>query len=167
MKRETPRLWLEPFDLRHLDELAEINADPNVMRYLSNSQTRAETKAGILRVAERWKSLGYGWWALVAKTDGAVVGAACLQNVENKLDNPLEIGWRLHPSAQGKGYATEAGQAAMDFAFEVVKTNRIIAIANPKNTASINVMKRLGMTDIGLSNYYDETCATYEMLRPI
>ena len=167
MKRETARLWLEPFAPEHAQGLHAMNADPEVMRFLDGPQTFEQTQGGITRVAARWAELGYGWWALIEKETGDLVGAACLQNTENKLENPLEIGWRLVPAAQGKGYATEAGQAAMDYAFEVIKAKRIISVAHPDNIASQKVMQRLGMTDIGLSTHYGEMCVTYEALSSI
>lgn len=161
MKRETARLWLEPFAPVHLDGLSVLDSDPDIMRFLGGPKTRAQTQDRIAAVAARWATLGYGWWALIAKADGALIGAACLQNVENNPDHPLEIGWRLAPVAQGKGYATEAGQAAMDYAFEVIKAKQVIAIADPDNAASIKVMQRLRMTYHGIARYYDTNCATY------
>jgi RimJ/RimL family protein N-acetyltransferase len=90
-----------------------------------------------------------------------------LQNLANKEDAALEIGWRLMPAYQGNGYATEAGQAAMDFGFNVVGVDYLCAVANPENLASQKVMQRLGMHYGGVQTHYDEPCAYYEMHRPV
>src|SRR5689334_7315980 len=98
----TARLRLEPFDLSHLDGLHEMNADPEVMRYITGRpETREETLAAIGRVQARWRGFGCSWWSLLDRTSGQVVGAGCIQNLR-RTDSPLpdrtcplEIGWRL------------------------------------------------------------------------
>ncbi|MCC8153373.1 MAG: GNAT family N-acetyltransferase [Tannerellaceae bacterium] len=54
-----------------------------------------------------------------------------------------EIGYTLHPDFQGKGYATEAVNAMMEYLFIVLKKHRIIASVDPRNTASIRLLERL------------------------
>lgn len=159
----TARLHLTPYAPAHTDALFAMNSDPQVMRYLGDPQTRDQTVEGIARVQARWKMLGYGWWTIFEKGSETIVGAACLQNLAHVENAPLEIGWRLMTAHQGKGYATEAGQAAVDFGFERVGVDYICAVASPENTASQNVMKRLGMRYVGVQTHYDEPCAYYEI----
>ncbi len=165
MKIETERLLLEPFELGHLNGLHAMDSDPDVMRFLGPLKTMKETEAAITRVAERWKQLGYAWWALVEKKSSAIVGAACVQNTANVPEAPLEIGWRLATAEQGKGYATEAGQAAMDFAFDHLGAEYVIAVADQENTSSHKVMQRLGMTYRGIEPHYDAQLTTYVRYR--
>jgi RimJ/RimL family protein N-acetyltransferase len=165
MKLETQRLFLEPFALPHLDALHAMDADPKVMRFLGPLRSKDETRTAILRIAERWLSLGYGWWALRHKDSGAILGAACVQNLAQIPDAPLEIGWRLTPSAQGQGYATEAGHAALRFAFENLAADCVLAVADPENIASHRVMQRLGMTYRGLEDHYAAQLTTYVRYR--
>lgn len=159
----TERLHLVPFAPEHAEALYAMNSDPDVMRYLSATQTRDETDQSIARVQDRWERLGYGWWTIFLKETDTVVGSACLQNLAHNEDAPLEIGWRLMTAHHGKGYATEAGQAAMDFGFEQVGVDYVCAVARPENTASQKVMQRLGMTHVGLQTHYDMPCVVYEM----
>lgn len=158
---ETKRLCLEPFAERHLTGLHALDSDPDVMRFLGPVKTVDETRDAIARVSERWQRLGYGWWAMTEISSGSVIGAACLQNIANVDDAPLEVGWRLAPSARGKGYATEAGKAAMDFAFDCIGTSLVLAVADQENTASHRVMQRLGMTYRGVETHYDQPLTTY------
>ncbi|WP_039016900.1 GNAT family N-acetyltransferase [Halocynthiibacter namhaensis] len=161
----TQRLRLVPFSTEHQDALYEMDSDPDVMRYLGDGsvKTPEETAAGIERVQKRWRKLGYGWWAVFECETNEIIGAACLQNLANQDEAPLEIGWRLKPSAQGKGFATEAGFAAIRFAFEEIGTDYLVAVANPQNYASQQVMERLGMRCIGVEEHYAEPCVVYEL----
>ncbi|MDO6589104.1 N-acetyltransferase [Loktanella sp. D2R18] len=162
----TERLRLEPFAPAHADALFAMNSDPDVMRFLGGVQTREQTEEGIAKVQARWATLGYGWWAVFLKDTDTIIGAACLQNLAHKDDAPLEIGWRLMTQYHGKGYATEAGQAAMDFGFNQIGVPYICAVAIPENAASQRVMKRLGMRYVNIQVHYDEICAYYEIAKP-
>ena len=123
----------------------------------------SKTQSTIARVRERWGRLGYSWWAIFERDSEEVIGAACLQNVANVEGAELEIGWRLSTSATGKGFATEAGKAAADYAFDVIGVDHVIAVAHPDNIASHRVMQRVGMTYRGIETHYDEDCTTYVM----
>lgn len=162
----TERLRLIPFAMEHLEGLYEINADPDVMRYIRPVQTKDEVENWITGQQSAWAKYGFGWWAIVHRDTQAVIGAACLQHLAHLETNPLEIGWRLRPAAQGKGYATEAGRAAMAFAFNVIGVSKLMSVAHPENVGSTRVMERLGMTYVGIQTHYDVPCATYEIYRP-
>lgn len=162
----TERLHLTPFALGHADALFAMNSNPDVMRYLGDTQTRNETEAGIARVQARWETYGFAWWTIFLKDTDTIIGAACLQNLAHKDDAPLEIGWRLMPAYQGQGYATEAGQAAMDFGFERIGVDYLCAVTNPENIASQKVMQRLGMRYVGIQTHYEVPCVYYEKYKP-
>lgn len=162
----TDRLYLAPFAPEHAKGLYALNSDPEVMQYLGAPQSMKEIKKSIDSVTSRWGKLGYAWWTILLKDTDTVIGAACLQNLAHDKDAPLEMGWRLLPKFQGKGYATEAGKAAMGFGFDVVGVDYLCAVANPENMASQKVMQRLGMTYVGVQTHYDEPCAYYEMHKP-
>ena len=159
----TQRLQLIPFAPSHEDGLFEMNSNPQVMRYLGPVQTREETRSSIERQGEKWSKFGFGWWSIFEIGSDNLVGAACLQHLGHVETNPLEIGWRLAPEAQGKGYATEAGRAAMEFGFDVIGETYLTAVTAPDNKASARVMERLGMRYIGIQTHYDEPCVTYEI----
>lgn len=161
----TDRLLLTPFAPEHREGLFEMNSNPEVMRYLSDPQTQEQVDEMIAKVQARWGKYGFAWWTVLLRDTDTVIGAACLQHLAHIEENPLEIGWRLIPDYHGKGYATEAGQAAMDFGFNTVGVDYVCAVADPENTASTKVMERLGMTYAGIQTHYDVPCATYEKHR--
>ena len=163
---QTERLDLVPFASAHLDGLFAMNSDPQVMRYLGDVQTRDETAEGIARVQRRWETYGFSWWAVLLRGTDQVIGAACVQHLARNEDAPLEIGWRLAAAHHGKGYATEAGRAAMDYGFDRVGVDYLVAVTDVENVASQKVMQRLGMTYRGVETHYDQPCTVYEIHRP-
>jgi Acetyltransferases, including N-acetylases of ribosomal proteins len=165
MDLETPRLRLEPYNDSHFEGLRVMESDPLVMRYISNgiAKTPEETWEGIRRVKARWEQYGFSWWAIKETSSGAIVGAACLQHLANVDGAPLEIGWRLVPEHNGKGYATEAAKAIIDFAAERAGATYLVAVADPENIPSQRVMQRLGMTYKAIEQHYDVPCVVYEL----
>jgi RimJ/RimL family protein N-acetyltransferase len=167
----TSRLRLEPFTQDHLAGLNKLNSDPEVMRYISagRPETLEDTRAVIERVMTRWRELGYSWWAIVERVTGEVVGAGAIQNLRREatlvpdLACPLEIGWRLRRDRWGQGLAVEAANAMGDFAFRHLKARELLAVCDPANTASANVMKRLGMQEAGVQRWYGKDLLTYRI----
>ena len=60
-----------------------------------------------------------------------------------------EVGWGLHPDAQGKGYGVEAATAAIDYAFDVLDWTEVIHCIDPDNTPSQRLAERLGSRNLG------------------
>jgi RimJ/RimL family protein N-acetyltransferase len=165
----TARLRLEPFTDSHVNGLNALNADPEVMRYISGRPERLEeTIAVVQRVKQRWIEFGYSWWSFIDQASGRIVGAGCLQNLRREASSlpdpasPLEIGWRLRRDCWGQGLATEAAHRMARFAFDDLHADELYAVCHPANTASANVMKRLGMQFRGLQTWYGENLATYQ-----
>ncbi|MEM9785289.1 MAG: GNAT family N-acetyltransferase [Pseudomonadota bacterium] len=163
----TSRLRLEPYQARHAKALNAINNEPDVMRFLSDgeAETLQETRNLIKRVTRRWEQLGYSWWAIIDVDTDQIIGAACLQHVAGQPGAELEIGWRLTAGATGKGYATEAGLAAANYAFDVVGADHVIATAHPDNLPSHRVMERIGMMFRGIERHYDMPSTTYVLTK--
>ncbi|MDQ7956746.1 MAG: GNAT family N-acetyltransferase [Rhodocyclaceae bacterium] len=152
----TERLRLEPFAEHHLDGLHEMNRRPEVMQYITGqAESREQTAEGIARVQRCWAAWGTGWWAFVRKADGRIVGAGCVQHLrpeaampadlDSLRNNPLEIGWRLHPEFWHQGLASEAAERMAAFAFTNLDAKELLAVRHPANADSARVMDRLGM----------------------
>jgi RimJ/RimL family protein N-acetyltransferase len=119
-------------------------ADPEVMRFLEDGYPldRAAAFRSIAVHIGHWHLRGYGQWALVERATGELVGRAGLWQPEGWPG--LEVGWLLDRGSWGRGFATEAGRAAIDYAFGVVGARRVISLIRPGNHPSIRVAERLG-----------------------
>ncbi|MES2298655.1 MAG: GNAT family N-acetyltransferase [Pseudomonadota bacterium] len=162
----TARLRLEPFDMSHLDGLARMNSDPDVMRYLTGKpESREETEAAIVRIQGRWIEWGYSWWSFIELESKEVIGAGTIQRLGHDRANPLEIGWRLRKDKWGQGYASEAARTMAAFAFDSIGDDLLSAVCHPENLDSARVMQRLGMTYHGVETWYDMDTSVYRMTR--
>jgi RimJ/RimL family protein N-acetyltransferase len=145
----TERLVLRPFVLSDLDELAVIHAEESFWWYpLRSGMSKKETAGFLERVTARYDSDGFGIEALLDRASGTMIGWAGLA-VPHFLPEILpavEVGWRLASAWRGRGLATEAGAAAVEFAFTTGGLERIVSIYEPENVASGRVMEHLGFT---------------------
>jgi len=147
---ETPRLRLLPWSAgpEDIDALRSIASDPEVMRYINNSQPWPEERLRefVERQIRQYSTLGYCYWKLVLKeTENNVLSGFCGIQPLAETGEP-EIGWWLARSCWGIGLATEAAQEALRDAFERVGVEHVVSVAHPQNRASIHVMERLGMS---------------------
>jgi RimJ/RimL family protein N-acetyltransferase len=146
----TERLRLVPLADRHLELEVELDADPEVMRYLTGrARSRDEVVASHARRmarAEPVDGLGY-WTAFRSGGDQAFVGLMMLPPDPDRPEDPsvAELGYRLARSGWRQGLATEASFRLLQHAFETVGQSRVIARTMAVNTGSRGVMKALGL----------------------
>jgi RimJ/RimL family protein N-acetyltransferase len=160
----TLRLRLEPCNDSHLQGLHQVNLDPEVMRYITGRpDTLEDTQAMIDRIKARWADTGYSWWCFIELGLEEVIGAGCIQHLGCDRNNPLETGWRLRRDKWGQGFASEAAERMAAFAFETPKGELLCAVCDPANTASSNVMKKLGMQYRRNERWYGMETAVYDM----
>ena len=149
----TGRLTLRAFEDADLDAFAAIGADPEAMRFTGGVRTRAETWLRMASYQGHWVLRGYGQWAVVERESSRFVGRAGLWNPEGWPE--LEVGWTLARDVWGRGYATEAGRAAVDWARSALGLTRIASCIVPGNDRSIAVAERLGMTFDRMASFPD------------
>lgn len=146
---ETDRLTLRGWRDDDLDTLAAIHADPEVMRYIADGrpQDRERTAAFLDKHQRLWRERGFGLFAVEPRATGTLIGWAGLAVPEflPEVLPAVEIGWRLSRPAWGHGYATEAAEAALRFAFDEAGLDRVISIRHVGNVRSGRVMAKLGM----------------------
>ena len=151
--REIPRIRTKRLLLREwldsdLEPFAAMNADPEVMAFMSRSLDRAASDAFVERIRARWAADGHGLWALERLDDGSFIGFVALAapNFEAPFTPCVEVGWRLARSAWGQGFATEAARAALAWGFETLGLDEVVSFTTVANERSRAVMERLGMT---------------------
>jgi RimJ/RimL family protein N-acetyltransferase len=147
---ETERLVLRRFTEGDVDNLVELDRDPDVMRYINGGRPtpRTEIERDVLPRFlwyYTWSD-AYGFWAAIEKSTGAFLGWFHFRpDLDGGAPDEPELGYRLLRSAWGKGYATEGSQALIEKGFAVLGARRVYASTMAVNTASQRVMERAGL----------------------
>jgi [ribosomal protein S5]-alanine N-acetyltransferase len=158
----TERLKLRGFAAGDLEALCAVFGDPEVMRYVGVERRpleRAQLAASQERVREHWDEHGFGPLAVVERASGTLVGEAGLQVLDGGPE--VELTYTLARAAGGRGYATEAARAALAWGFAGLRLQRIVAVAYPRNVASLKVIAKLGMAPEGTQFCYGATLAKF------
>ncbi|TYA74448.1 GNAT family N-acetyltransferase [Seonamhaeicola marinus] len=149
---ETERLILRELRLTDLDGLFELDSNPKVHRYLGNKPVKTiEASEKMLRsIINQYEERGIGRWAAIEKSTGDFIGWSGLRlNTEfvmNGYDKFYDVGYRLIPRYWGKGYATESGKAAVNYAFNTLKLPELYGITEQGNEASHKALLKIGLT---------------------
>ncbi len=142
---ETDRLLLRPWQPSDRAAFTALTYDPEVMRYVHGGMPYSEDEVDewLTRQARQLKEHNVCMGAMIEKASGRLVGIAGTQPLGTTGE--LEIGWWLASDVWGRGYATEAGGAAMRHVLETLGHPRVVAIIDPGNEPSKRVVGRLGM----------------------
>jgi RimJ/RimL family protein N-acetyltransferase len=142
---DTERLIIRPWRAEDRAAFHTIMTDPEVTQYVHGGKpyTDAQTDEWLARQARQLAEFDLCMGAVEEKASGRVVGLAGTQPLGTTGD--LEIGWIFARETWGRGYATEAGAAAMRHVLETLNRPRVVAIIDPDNEPSKKVAARLGM----------------------
>lgn len=160
MKRliTTERLLIRPIENGDCEEIHGYAGDPSIdmMMFLPN-ETIEETKKFVEFAVSEWAKEEPEDMEFAVLLSGEIIGGVNLEKCG--VDRTYEIGWTIRKDMRGKGYATEAAKALMDYAFEELHAGIVQAHCDSRNQASEKVMRKLGMTladDTG-TRYYPKT----------
>lgn len=142
---KTERLILREFVPQDADALAAVLGDPVAMQYYPAPFNRKEVEEWIERNRQRYQHEGYGLWAMLLRDkDGLIGDCGCyLREIEGR--SSVEIAYHVRRDLWGKGYATEAAQACMEYAFTRPDIDRVISLIRPENVQSIRVAEKNGL----------------------
>ena len=143
---ETERLLLRVQQAGDFERYAEMLAHPSSL-HIGGPLLRHEAWRRFLQMPGAWMVQGFAMFSVVEKSSGRWMGQAgpwCPDGWPG-----TEIGYSFHMDARGKGYATEASAAAMDYAFDTLGWDEVIHSISPENTASQTVAQRLGSRNRG------------------
>jgi RimJ/RimL family protein N-acetyltransferase len=148
---ETERLILRAHRASDLDAQAATMADITVVRHLGGKPfSREETWRKLLAGPGLWALLGFGYWAVERREDGALIGqigfADFKRDLGPSIEGLLEMGWIFDPAAHGGGYASEAAMACLAWADDNFAGSEIVAIIDHDNAASIRVAEKAGFS---------------------
>jgi RimJ/RimL family protein N-acetyltransferase len=146
----TDRLVLRRFTIADADNLVSLDADPEVMRFItggiptSRTEILDEVLPAFLGYYQRYE--GYGFWAAIEKETGEFLGWFHFRPRAGAAPGEVELGYRLRKSAWGKGYATEGSRALIRAGFTQFGVRRVVAETMAVNLASRRVMEKAGLT---------------------
>jgi ribosomal-protein-alanine N-acetyltransferase len=145
---ETLRLTHRAFTAADAEALFALNSNPEVMRY--TGEPRAESvEAMRTAIADYpdFNTVGFGRWACVLNETERIIGFCGLKHLSDIGE--VDIGFRFLPEFWGRGLATEAAGACLEFGFETIGLSRIVGLVLPDNLASVRVLEKIGMDPDG------------------
>lgn len=148
----TARLRLRAHRPDDFEAMCALWADPFVTRHTTGHPLTPERAwARLLRHLGQWSALGFGFWVVEDRTEGRFVGKVGFGDVRRSLVPALpdmpEAGWILSREASGRGLATEAMRAALDWLDARAAHPRSFCIFDPAHGASLRVAEKLGYGD--------------------
>ncbi len=163
---ETQRLILRTFTSADAHLIYELNKDPDVIRYTMDPVKHLEQAVEILEktILPQYALYNHGRWAVQTKSDMQFIGWCGLKARPERKE--IDLGYRFLKETWGKGYATEAAAASLNYGFAKLNLPRIVGRAMPENIASLKVLEKCGM-----KYYCDEIvdghpAKTYEAINP-
>lgn len=146
---ETHRLIIRPWrDGDRSEYLASCNTEA-VTKHLGGPSSIEDIDAALERIRASQDRNGFSFWAVERKSDAALLGYCGLKRTGlhgTPVADDVEIGWRLREDAWGHGYAREAAEAVLTWAWVNLDCKRIVSFTIPANEPSWKLMERIGMT---------------------
>ena len=143
---ETERLLLRLPQREDFDRYADMHADADTARFIGGALSRGAAWRKFLQMPGAWAVQGFAMFSVVERSTGRWLGQVGPWQPEGWPGT--EIGWAFHRDAWGNGYATEAGHAAIAWAFEHLGWTDVIHSIDPDNAASQTLAARLGSKKI-------------------
>ncbi|WP_119167287.1 GNAT family N-acetyltransferase [Algihabitans albus] len=164
---ETERLQLKQSAAADLDAMMALDSDPEVMRFIRTpitEDTQQDRLVQLVGRVDRDYGPGLGFWSVFPKTKPErFLGFVLLTILDGNSE--VEIGWRFARTTWGKGYATEAAQAVLDYGFRDLALDPIVAVIRPGNRRSLAVAEKLGLNRDGTRKAYGKDLPFYRLNR--
>lgn len=169
---ETPRLLLRAHRLKDFPASLAMWTDPAVVKHIGGvPSTEQATWFRLMRYLGQWPLLNYGYWAIEEKATGSFAGDVGFADFKRELEPSIagipELGWALPVTMHGKGYATEAARAALEWADRNLTQTRTVCIINPENEASIRVAEKCGFAEYARTELMGQATILFERPRRI
>lgn len=145
---ETNRLILRDLREADLPVLIAMNQDSDIIRYFPKLYSKVDSFRLYQGIQDEVKAYGYSLWAVEEKISQKFIGLVGLHHSDLQIfsgKEAVEIGWRLRKEFWNRGYATEAAQACLDFAFQKAGLSEVYSFTSLLNQPSQKVMQKLGM----------------------
>ncbi len=155
---ETERLILREIVETDAAAMYALDSDADVHQFLGKNpiQNTEQALSNITYIRKQYQVNGIGRWAVVEKSTNSFIGWAGLKLITETTNahiNYYDLGYRLIKEYWGKGYATEAANAIVDYGFSVLNLSEIYAIADVQNIPSVHVLEKAGLKRLEVFNY--------------
>ena len=141
---ETARLMMRAMTPADAEAFLALNGDPVVMHWTHEPlMISLEEARDALESYPDFDTVGYGRWGCILKESKQLIGFCGLKYLSDL--NEIDVGYRFLPKYWGRGLATEACGACVNFGFDVMQIDRIIGLVLPQNEASIRVLEKSGL----------------------
>lgn len=153
---QTQRLYTRLMTAEDLPILRSILQDPVVMKAYEHPFTEEEVRNWLDKQQASYKENGFGFWAVIVKETGEMIGQCGITWQEAVGKRVLEIGYLFLQAHWHRGYAAEAAMGAKEYAFKNLGASEVYSIIRSTNLASMNVAIRNGMSIRGMmvKHYY-------------
>ena len=168
---ETQRLILREMISLDAAGMFELDSNPEVHRFLGKKPVRSieESKLMIQNLRKQYSENGIGRWAVILKETNEFIGWSGIKLITESINNHqlfYEIGYRFIQKHWGKGYATEAGLAFVDFVFNEMKVPALYAYADSGNVNSRHILEKIGMNYVNSFEFEGEEHVWYSIKNP-
>lgn len=160
---ETERLILLKFEAADAAAVYAMRSDADTMRYIREPQNREETANWLKLVSSRWQTDKTGFCAVIEKSSQTLIGWCGLWRL--KETGEIEVGYAVNKNFWGAGYASEAAGKFLEYGFEELNLDEIVAVARPENLASRRVMEKLGMLYDYTGEFYGRDLVHYSITK--
>ena len=140
---ETERLGLRLLRQGDAAALAQVFADPYAKRFYPGWSDISVAEKWIAKNLQRYQEDGFGLWAVCLKSSGEMIGDCGLMYQTVETLREVEVGYHLRADHRGKGLATEAAHACLDYGFARLECERLVSMVHPANDASRRVAARI------------------------
>jgi RimJ/RimL family protein N-acetyltransferase len=159
---------MRPFEETDAEGLFLLDSNPEVMKYVGGvvSTEIEQSRQMIEFIQKQYKENGVGRLAVIEKSSNILIGWSGLKYLTkeiNGMKNVYELGYRFLPEYWGKGYATETAIAALNYAFNEIKTDVVYAMAVTENAGSNHVLRKLGFEELGTFLDDGDLCYWYKL----
>jgi RimJ/RimL family protein N-acetyltransferase len=162
---QTAHLLLRPWTLEDAPRLFEIMQEEDIFKYFppAGPPTLDKARRYISHHLAHWREHGYGHWAVVIAGEGQLVGWNGLEYLPDT--DETEVAYLLSHVARGKGYATEAARAAVQYGLQTSRLDTIIGLVHEQNLPSIRVLEKCGLSFIDEKIYFGMEMRRYRIER--
>ncbi|MDF2930032.1 GNAT family N-acetyltransferase [Anaerospora sp.] len=142
---ESKRLLFRKMVKSDFQNLCPVLQDKEVMYAWEHAFTDEEVNSWIDKNLERYSNEGYSYFAVIEKDTDYFIGVMGPLIEQTEAGEQIGIGYILNKQYWGKGYAVEGARASLDYAFQYLNADRVIAHIRPNNLPSRKVAEKLGM----------------------